>query len=134
MEDLIKELFVYAFNLFIGALIVMYSWNYLMPDLFNLEVISYWQSFIMLVLTGTLFKTGRVAISRIEGEINLTNPHINFRHEDGFILDNDHNKLILIRGWGNLTGIGAHNLSVEEAANIQDTFADFIVERLNFRK
>ena len=66
MENLIKELFVYAFNLFIGALIVMYSWNYLMPDLFNLEVISYWQSFIMLVLTGTLFKTGRVAISRIE--------------------------------------------------------------------
>ena len=30
--------------------------------------------------------------------------------------------------------IGAHNLPVEEAANIQDTFADFIVERLNFRK
>ena len=56
MEDLIKELFVYAFNLFIG------------------------------------------------------------------------HKLILIRGWGNLTGAGAHNLSVEEAANIQDTFADFIVE------
>ena len=70
----------------------------------------------------------------INGEINLTNPHISFRHEDGFILDNDHNKLILIRGWGNLTGIGAHNLPVEEAANIQDTFADFIVERLNFRK
>lgn len=68
MENLIKELFIYLINLFIGALIVMYSWNYLMPDLFNLEVISYWQSFIMLVLTGTLFKTGRVAISRIEGE------------------------------------------------------------------
>ena len=66
MENLIKELFIYLINLFIGALIVMYSWNYLMPDLFNLEVISYWQSFIMLVLTGTLFKTGRVAISRIE--------------------------------------------------------------------
>ena len=63
MEDLIKELFVYAFNLFIGALIVMYSWNYLMPDLFNLEVISYWQSLVMLVLTGTLFKTGRVSVS-----------------------------------------------------------------------
>ena len=68
MENLIKELFIYLINLFIGALIVMYSWNYLMPDLFNLEVISYWQSFIMLILTGTLFKTGRVAISRIEGE------------------------------------------------------------------
>ena len=35
----------------------------------------------------------------INGEINLTNPHINFRHEDGFILDNDYNKLILIRRW-----------------------------------
>ena len=23
----------------------------------------------------------------INGEINLTNPHINFRHEDGYILD-----------------------------------------------
>ena len=46
----------------------MYSWNYLMPDLFNLKVISYWQSFIMIVLTGTLFKVGRVVISRIEGE------------------------------------------------------------------
>ena len=63
MENLIKELFIYLINLFIGALIVMYSWNYLMPDLFNLEVISYWQSFIMLVLTGTLFKTGRVSVS-----------------------------------------------------------------------
>lgn len=39
--------------------------------------------------------------------------------------------LITIRGWGNLTGTGAKNLSAEEAANIQDTFAEFIVERLN---
>ena len=66
MENLIKELFIYLFNLFIGALIVMYSWNYLMPDLFNLDSVSYWQSFIMLVLTGTLFKTGRVPVSKIE--------------------------------------------------------------------
>ena len=68
MENSIKELIIYLSNLFIGTLIVMYSWNYLMPDLFNLEVISYWQSFIMIVLTGTLFKVGRVVISRIEGE------------------------------------------------------------------
>ena len=66
MEDLIKELFVYAFNLFIGALIVMYSWNYLMPDLFNLDSVSYWQSLVMLILTETLFKTGRVSVSKIE--------------------------------------------------------------------
>jgi len=40
---------------------------------------------------------------------------------------------ILIRGWGNLTGTGAHNLKEEEAANIQDTFAEYIVEQLNRR-
>ena len=66
MENLIKELFVYAFSLFIGALIVMYSWNYLMSDLFNLDSVSYWQSLVMLVLTGTLFKTGRVRGSNIK--------------------------------------------------------------------
>lgn len=66
MENLIKDLFVYIFSLFIGALIVMYSWNYLMPNLFNLDSVSYWQSLIMLVLTGTLFKTGRVSVSKIE--------------------------------------------------------------------
>ena len=66
MENLIKELFTYLSNLFIGALIVMYSWNYLMPNLFNLDSVSYWQSLIMLVLTGTLFKTGRVTVSRVE--------------------------------------------------------------------
>ena len=44
----------------------MYSWNYLMPDLFNLDSVSYWQSLVMLILTGTLFKTDRVTVSRVE--------------------------------------------------------------------
>ena len=39
--------------------------------------------------------------------------------------------VITIRGWGNLTGTGAHNLPVEDATNIQDTFRDFIIETLN---
>lgn len=57
-----------------------------------------------------------------------------FIHKEGqiFIKQEDNNKLIItIRGWGNLTGIGSHNLSGEEAANIQDTFAEFIVNKLN---
>ena len=44
---------------------------------------------------------------------------------------NDNTPVITIRGWGNLTGIGAHNLPAEDAANIQDTFGRFIVETLN---
>jgi hypothetical protein len=42
-----------------------------------------------------------------------------------------HNHIITIRGWGNLTGIGAHNLPAETAALIQDTFCDWIIETLN---
>lgn len=39
--------------------------------------------------------------------------------------------IITIRGWGNLTGIGAHNLTSDEASNIQDTFTLFIINELN---
>jgi len=53
-----------------------------------------------------------------------------FYHEDGYI-KTDGVKVILIRGWGNLTGVGSHNLSAEEAANVQDTLAEFIVNKLN---
>lgn len=53
-----------------------------------------------------------------------------FIHKDGNVFHGN-NHVITIRGWGNLTGVGGHNLPPEEAANIQDTFADFIVEQLN---
>ena len=66
MENLIKELFVYAFNILIGALIVMLSWNYVVPGLFNLDTLTYWESLVLLILTGTLFKTGIVTVSNIE--------------------------------------------------------------------
>lgn len=69
----------------------------------------------------------------INGKNNLTNPEIFFVHENGIIKNNKGQEFILIRGWGNLTGKGALNLSDKEAFNIQDTFADFIVERLNYR-
>jgi hypothetical protein len=72
-------------------------------------------------------------INVINGNEKLTNPELSFKHEGGYILTNKDQKVILIRGWGNLTGVGGHNLPPEEAANIQDTFAEFIVEQLNKR-
>jgi len=36
-----------------------------------------------------------------------------------------------IRGWGHLTSPGGLNLSMDEAANIQDDFAQWILETLN---
>lgn len=69
----------------------------------------------------------------INGLNSFNNPELVFRHEDGYILGNDNKPRILIRGWGNLTGAGAMNLSGEEASNIQDTFAEYLVEQLNRR-
>lgn len=42
--------------------------------------------------------------------------------------------LILIRGWGNLTGIGAYNFSDEKARNIQDKFVLWLIEKLTKKK
>ena len=62
---------------------------------------------------------------------NIEKPTIkhDIKYESGKIyLDNI--PIILIRGWGNLTGIGGHNLNPKDASTIQDTFAKFIVEQL----
>ena len=53
-----------------------------------------------------------------------------FTYEDCYIVMDGTRQILLIRGWGNLTGTGAHNLPAEEAANIQDTFAAWIIEKL----
>lgn len=53
-----------------------------------------------------------------------------FINDDGEIWMDDERHIITIRGWSNLTGTGAHNLPAEEAANIQDTFAAWIIEKL----
>jgi len=72
------------------------------------------------------------ALNAINGIEKLKAKQVKFSHEDGIILA-DKNEVIMIRGWGNLTGIGGHNLSSDEAANVQDTFANYIVSKLNER-
>lgn len=52
-----------------------------------------------------------------------------YTHKGGMVKLNG-NDIILIRGWGYLTGTGGLNLSGEEAAAIQDDLADYIVETL----
>jgi len=53
-----------------------------------------------------------------------------YKHEEGVISING-KQLILMRGWGYLTGTGGLNLDSETAADIQDDLADYIVEKLN---
>lgn len=41
----------------IVALPLMLLWNWLLPDLFNIPEISFWQALGMFLLTGILFRT-----------------------------------------------------------------------------
>ena len=57
-------------------------------------------------------------------------PELKLLLRDAIEIKNHGKLLILIRGWGNLTGIGAHNFPVEKAAKIQDDFAAWIIYKL----
>lgn len=37
---------------------------------------------------------------------------------------------IIVRGWGSLTGVGGHRLDSEKASEIQNSFGEWIVEKL----
>lgn len=66
-------------------------------------------------------------IERINGAKNWIDKISNLRYSEGYIEKSNGSNLILIRGWGYLTGI----VSPKEASNIQDTFAQFIISKLN---
>ena len=40
-------------------------------------------------------------------------------------------KMFRIRGWGMLTGVGGYNLDPDFAANVQDDFMNYCIDRLN---
>lgn len=78
-------------------------------------------------------ETQEKAIQILNGEYESKLPN-KFVHKDGTIyldVDGELKDFILIRGWGNLTGGGSYNLDGEYAGKIQDTLAEFIVEKLS---
>ena len=54
----------------------------------------------------------------------------NAQCNDGYIVI-DGRKCLLVRGWGMLTGIGGYHLERNKAAEIQDEFVHWCVNRLN---
>lgn len=95
-------------------------------------------NFVFQFLFYNNYEQAKIIIEAINGKKLLTNKDISFYNKLGKIyFKGPHNEqdveIILIRGWGNLTGSGGMNLSHEEAANIQDTFAEYIVTQLNKR-
>lgn len=49
-------LFVASVFSFLIAFPIMWLWNFVMPDLFHFPVISYWQSWALLMLSTLLFR------------------------------------------------------------------------------
>lgn len=49
---------------------------------------------------------------------------------DGEYIKMDGHAILLLRGWGHLTGCGALNIPTEKAAKIQDDFANWVVNKL----
>ena len=51
------------------------------------------------------------------------------------ILEGEHagteHKILRVRGWGMLTGVGGYHLDANVAVKIQDEFAEYCVNRLN---
>ena len=89
-------------------------------------------------------KTDRVSdetqtkiISKLNGENVIIEDFYNFSYNnagDIYAYSSKTNKnkhIMMIRGWGYLTGCGALNLPNEVAAKIQDDFGQYIVETLN---
>jgi magnesium-transporting ATPase (P-type) len=50
--------------------------------------------------------------------------YIELRHLDEWV------RFILIRGWGSLTSSGGYNLTGEYASKIQDSLAEYIIDKL----
>lgn len=82
------------------------------------------------------YQVAKNMLDTINGQGVITSKTLVFSHSEGMIKVKERtntleSNIILIRGWGNLTGKGGMNLSFEEAINIQNTFAEFIVKQLN---
>ena len=58
------------------------------------------------------------------------NGHIVCKIEEGENAGNE-TKILLVRGWGMLTGVGGYNLDPSVASQIQDDFTEFILKQLN---
>lgn len=62
----------------------------------------------------------------LELKYNSDNTTIQVKDKEGKFRD-----LLVVRGWGALTGVGGHALPQEKAIPIQDAFAEFIVKTLS---
>lgn len=73
-------------------------------------------------------------VNCINGTYTMKHPHTYIReNEEIFVKLGNHKLLIIVlRGWGDLTGRGiGHGLTEKEATKVQNAFGDYIIKRLS---
>jgi hypothetical protein len=68
-------------------------------------------------------------VAKINGADIDVKYDLSYDYKSGTLI-HDGKDIIVIRGWGHLTGTGGLRLSEEQAEKIQDDFAEFIIKRL----
>lgn len=54
-KDLIKSILRILVETFLYPLVLMYIWDYIMPDLFGFKTITYWQMFLLVTMVRLIF-------------------------------------------------------------------------------
>lgn len=91
---------------------------------FEIEFVENWKK----IWEQVMFSLNSIEHEPVKGLKLSVNP------KDPIQILNNNKPFILIRGWGNLTGIGGYNFSQEKATKIQDEFRDWIIYKLNDKK
>lgn len=77
------------------------------------------------------YALAKYLVDRINGGVEARDNMRPFKVENGVVMNRLGHELLLVRGWGHLTGKNALHLPIDEAVNIQDEFLEFCVNQLN---
>lgn len=83
-------------------------------------------TFVILTRDDNLIKKICEALNNEDAHLNLES----ITYKDDIYIQKDGENILLIRGWGHLTGRGALNLPDKEAIKIQDEFRDWVISKL----
>lgn len=75
-----------------------------------------------------------VIVGIINGDVSYQKEYKITLNENKTKVLADETPILLMRGWGYLTGTGGCNLKVEEAIDVQNSLAEYIVEQFNNKK
>jgi hypothetical protein len=82
---MIVRLFFFAILALVLAVVVMWLWNWLMPGLFGLAAISYWQAFGLMILARLILGTLGMGLGRFRwhDKRHMTDRFTHYRHMCG---------------------------------------------------